>query len=66
VEKPSVHSDFARRIDDGPDKRPIGIELLYVGDGVNVRDLPECDAVGRLLRENAVTTLDQPASVRES
>ncbi len=43
--------DHARRVDFGFDGEPIGIELLYITDGVDLRDLPERDRVARLLEE---------------
>lgn len=56
--------DDSRTIDYAADKKPIGIELLYVSDGVNLQDLPECEAVGRLLRDNGIKILEQPTPVR--
>ncbi len=32
--------DYRRRVDYAADHQPIGIELLYVSDGVNISDLP--------------------------
>ena len=46
--------DHSRHIDYAADKQPIGIELLYVSDGVNLDDLPEQEAVARLLQEQQV------------
>jgi len=42
--------DHERRVDYAADGKPIGIELLCVSRGVNLDDLPERLAVGRLLQ----------------
>jgi len=44
--------DDSRRVDYGSDDVPVGIEFLNVSLGVNVDDLPEQAAVGRLLEEH--------------
>lgn len=44
--------DDSRRVDYGSDDQPVGIELLNVSMGVNVDDLPDQLAVGRLLEEH--------------
>lgn len=58
--------DDSRRIDYAADEKPRGIELLNVSLGINLSYLPECEAVERLLRDNGIKILEQPASVRES
>lgn len=45
--------DRERRIDYGTDNAPIGVELLDVSAGVDVRNLPDERAIGRLLEEHA-------------
>jgi uncharacterized protein YuzE len=49
--------DERRIIDYAEDQHPIGIELLNVSHGVDVRDLPEQAAVERLLEEHHITVL---------
>lgn len=49
--------DTERRVDFGDDNRPIGIELLDVSGGVDVRDLPEQDTVTELLRRHGIRVL---------
>ncbi len=44
--------DDDRSIDYGADDQPIGIELLNVHLGVNLDDIPERDAVARLLEDH--------------
>ena len=46
--------DDSRRIDYGSDDQPIGFELLNVSMGVNLDDLPERNAVGRLLTKHDI------------
>ena len=46
--------DYERRIDYGPDEKPVGIELLGVSHGVNLDDLPEKEAVARLLEQHNI------------
>ena len=46
--------DHERRIDYAEDGKPMGIELLDVSGGVDLRDLPEADTVARLLTEHAI------------
>ena len=56
-EKPYDHGkkiDKRRRIDYAQDGSVVGIEFLYVSDGVDVSDLPQQRAVGRLLEEHNV------------
>lgn len=53
------HLDFARHVDVSEDGEPIGIELLYVSDGVDLRDLPSRDIVAALLQERHIPIVDQ-------
>ena len=46
--------DDARFVDYAADGTVIGIELLYVGSGVDISDLPFADQVGGLLEEHRV------------
>ena len=46
--------DHERRIDYAADGQPIGVELLCVSQGVNVDDLPEKEAITRLLEEHNI------------
>ena len=46
--------DARRIIDYAADNRPIGIEFLGVDHGVDVRDIPEQAAIGRLLEDNNI------------
>lgn len=46
--------DDSRRVDYDRDGRPVGIELLNVDLGVNLDDLPERSAVGKLLDEHHI------------
>lgn len=54
---------YSRRLDDrrildyDDDGSPRGIELLYVSDGVNVRDLPDQEAICRLLEAHGIRSL---------
>ena len=43
--------DGERRVDYSADGEPIGIELLYVSKGVNPDDLPQQEAVTKLLED---------------
>lgn len=56
--------DTERRVDFGDDNRPIGIELLDVSGGVDVRDLPEQGAVAELLRQHGIRILT-PATAHQ-
>ncbi len=47
--------DLDRNIDFGPDEQPIGVELLGISHGVTLDNLPERDAIARLLREHSIT-----------
>lgn len=49
--------DFERRIDFGPDGKPMGIELLGVSHGVNVDGLPDAEGVERLLLARNIKVL---------
>lgn len=44
--------DGKRRIDYASDGTPIGVELLYVSDGVDVSDLPDEASIGQLLEKH--------------
>ena len=46
--------DRERRIDYAADGQAIGVELLCVSQGVNVDDLPEKEAITRLLEERNI------------
>ncbi|MDP8923184.1 MAG: DUF2283 domain-containing protein [Chloroflexota bacterium] len=49
--------DHARRIDDPEERTPIGIDLLYVSHGVDLTELPEAEALARVLREHNIRQL---------
>ena len=49
--------DAERRIDYAADGTPVGIELLCVSSGVDLRDLPEQEAIARLLAEHRIRVL---------
>ena len=44
--------DHERRIDYAADGEPIGIEILCASEGVETHDLPDEDAVSRLVEEH--------------
>ncbi len=46
--------DDDRRVDFGADGQPRGVELLSVSHGVIIDDLPERDAIVRLLEQERV------------
>ncbi|MGI8552368.1 MAG: DUF2283 domain-containing protein [Dehalococcoidia bacterium] len=46
--------DLSRRIDYASDNKPLGVELLNVHRGVNLDNLPEREAIGRLLEEHKI------------
>lgn len=46
--------DHERRIDYASDGLPIGIELLGVSNGVTLDNLPEREAIARLLEEQHI------------
>lgn len=52
--------DSDRRIDYADDRLPIGVELLNVSLGVDVRDLPEPAAIGRALEDHNIKVFAQP------
>jgi uncharacterized protein YuzE len=49
--------DPERRIDYSADGKPIGIELLCVSAGVDLRNLPEPDAISELLSQHRIKVL---------
>lgn len=49
--------DTSRRIDDGTDQRPLGVELLNVSKGVTLAALPAPDEIARLRAAAGVTVL---------
>ena len=49
--------DAERRIDYDGDGKPIGVELLCVSEGVDVRNLPQYDAVSELLSRHHIKVL---------
>lgn len=51
----------SRIVDYAADEQPIGIELLNVSFGVDVRDLPEQEAVTRLLQQHGINILMRSA-----
>jgi uncharacterized protein YuzE len=53
--------DSERRINFGSDNKPRGIEMLGVSHGVNLKDLPEQEAVASALRAHGIQIL-APAS----
>jgi len=48
--------DDDRRIDYSSDNRPIGVELLSVGKGVNLDGLPKVNEIESILRSEGITT----------
>lgn len=44
--------DEQRVVDYAEDHQPIGVEFLNVSHGVDVRDVPEQAAIGRMLQEH--------------
>lgn len=50
--------DDSRYIDYGADRRPIGIELLDVSQGVNLDDVPERDKLVQVLAQYHIRVLD--------
>ena len=54
-----VDLDHARRVDFGEDRRPIGVELLNIEQPVDLRDLPERDAIAYLLHANHIPVLKE-------
>jgi len=49
--------DPERRIDYAEDGTPVGVELLCVSTGVDLRDLPEQDAIAKLLAQKRIRVL---------
>jgi uncharacterized protein YuzE len=49
--------DAERRVDFGDDNKPMGIELLDVSGGVDIRDLPEQEFIAELLRQHGIKVL---------
>jgi len=49
--------DPERRIDYAADGSPIGVELLCVSTGVDLRDLPEQRAIAKLLTDKRIRVL---------
>jgi len=49
--------DPERRIDYAADGQPIGVELLCVSEGVDLRNLPEQEAISRLLSKHRIKVL---------
>lgn len=49
-----LHLDDSRYVDYGEDNQPIGVEFLQVSRGVNLDEVPERDAVGRLLAKHKI------------
>lgn len=49
--------DPERRIDYSADGRPIGVELLRVSEGVDLRNLLEQDAISELLSQHRIKEL---------
>ena len=59
-EKPYAYGeelDPERRVDYAADGSPVGIELLCVSTGVDVRDLPEQAEVAKLLASHRIKLL---------
>ncbi len=59
-EKPYSHGedlDRERRIDYAIDGTPVGVELLCVSTGVDLRDLPEQKAIAELLARHHIKVL---------
>lgn len=49
--------DRERRIDYAADGTPIGVELLCVSTGVDLRDLPQQKAIAELLAKHRIKVL---------
>lgn len=49
--------DPERRIDYSPDGRVVGVELLCVSTGVDVRNLPEPDLISDILSRHRIKIL---------
>lgn len=48
--------DDERRIDYADDSTPMGVELLYVGKGVNLEGLPEAVKIGKAIERKGIKT----------
>lgn len=48
--------DDVRRVDYAEDETPIGVELLYVSEGVDVEGLPRQHEIARLLEDHDIQT----------
>ena len=58
-EKPYAYGtdlDDERRIDYASDNTPIGVELLWVSDGVNLNSLPHIDEITEVLEASGIKT----------
>ncbi len=56
-EKPYAYGrdlDDARRIDYASDNTPMGVELLWVSEGVNLDSLPHTDEIAEVLEVNGI------------
>jgi uncharacterized protein YuzE len=49
--------DPERRIDYAEDGTPVGVELLCVSTGVDLRDIPESREIAKLLAEKRIRVL---------
>ena len=49
--------DTERQIDYAADGKPIGVELLCVSEGVDLRNLPEQEAISKLLSKHRIKVL---------
>ena len=56
-----VDLDPDRHIDYDAEGRPIGVELLNVSAGVNVRDLPRAPMIEHLLRQHDIRVIHPAA-----
>jgi uncharacterized protein YuzE len=54
-----VDLDPERRVDFGADNQPIGIELLNVSEGVDVRGLPDGQALTHALQAEGLRVLSR-------
>ena len=46
--------DDARRVDYAADGTPVGVELLYVSQGVELDDLPRADELADALKDHGI------------
>jgi len=56
-----VDLDPDRRVDYDAESQPIGVELLNVSAGVNVRDLPQAAVIEQLLRQHNIRIIQSAA-----